>query len=333
MEKDAKKRREKMIKIIKYDQKNKDEWDEFVKNSNNGTIFHERKFIDYHPKDRFVDHSLLFKQRGKIVGLLPAVEYDQSGMKVLHSHKGASYGGIVYPCDQSIQISFDIIKSLIKYAKSEKINRIILTLPPMIYNKKMTNYIEFALIMNHFLYLKREISSTLLLENTIEENVKKFKQTSRTAFRKAEKKGIKVRLSNDYEKFYKILKNNLKIRHNVEPTHSLEELIKIAKIYPNRIRLYGAFLKDTMVAGTVMFDTNSLVTLAFYISHDEKYQEYRSVNLLFKEIIEDSIHREFKYLDYGIFTVNMEPNFGLARFKESFGANGIFRDTFAIDLK
>jgi len=60
--------------------------------------------------------------------------------------------------------------------------------------------------MNHFLYLKREISSTLLLENTIEENVKKFKQTSRTAFRKAEKKGIKVRLSNDYEKFYKILK-------------------------------------------------------------------------------------------------------------------------------
>lgn len=322
-----------MIKIIKYDKKKKIDWDEFVKKSNNGTIFHERKFINYHPKDRFVDHSLLFENRGKIVGVFPAVEYYESGMKILHSHKGASYGGIVYPYDQSIRKGFGIVKSLIKYAKSEKINRIILTLPPMIYNKKMTNYIEFALIRNHFSYLKREISSTLLLENTIEQNVKKFKQTSRTAFRKAEKKGIKVCLSNNYEKFYKILKNNLKIRHNVEPTHSLKELMKIVKIYPNRIRLYGAYLNDKMIAGTVMFDANSLVTLAFYISHDEKYQEYRAVNLLFKEIIEDSIKRNFKYLDYGIFTVNMEPNFGLARFKESFGANGIFRDTFTIDLK
>ncbi len=36
----------------------------------------------------------------------------------------------------------------------------------------------------------------------------------------------------------------------------------------------------------------------------------------------------FKYLDFGIFTVNMEPNWGLGRFKENFGARGIFRDTF-----
>ncbi|MEA3500711.1 MAG: GNAT family N-acetyltransferase [Candidatus Marinimicrobia bacterium] len=321
-----------MIKVIKFKNDRKDDWNNFVSISNNGTIFHERKFINYHPKDRFKDHSLFFKKREKIVGLLPAVEYEEAGMKILHSHKGASYGGIVYPCDQSIKKGFDIVEGLLQYAEKENFNKIILTPPPVIYNKKMTNYIEFALIKNNFSYLKREISSILLLENTIEENVKKFKQTSRTAFRKAEKKGIEIRRSNDYKKFYNILKSNLKIRHNVQPTHSLEELKKIVKIYPNRIRLYGAFLENTMVAGTVMFDVNPLVTLAFYISHDEKYQEFRAVNLLFKEIIEDSIKRKFKYLDYGIFTVNMEPNFGLARFKESFGANGIFRDTFTIDI-
>lgn len=321
-----------MIKVIKFKNDRKDDWNNFVSISNNGTIFHERKFINYHPKDRFKDHSLFFKKREKIVGLLPAVEYEEAGMKILHSHKGASYGGIVYPCDQSIKKGFDIVEGLLQYAEKENFNKIILTPPPVIYNKKMTNYIEFALIKNNFSYLKREISSILLLENTIEENVEKFKQTSRTAFRKAEKKGIEIRISNDYKKFYNILKSNLKIRHNVQPTHSLEELKKIVKIYPNRIRLYGAFLENTMVAGTVMFDVNPLVTLAFYISHDEKYQEFRAVNLLFKEIIEDSIKRKFKYLDYGIFTVNMEPNFGLARFKESFGANGIFRDTFTIDI-
>jgi lipid II:glycine glycyltransferase (peptidoglycan interpeptide bridge formation enzyme) len=40
----------------------------------------------------------------------------------------------------------------------------------------------------------------------------------------------------------------------------------------------------------------------------------------------------FKFLDFGIFTVNMEPNWGLGRFKENFGARGILRDTFILDL-
>jgi hypothetical protein len=40
----------------------------------------------------------------------------------------------------------------------------------------------------------------------------------------------------------------------------------------------------------------------------------------------------FSFLDFGIFTVNMEPNWGLGRFKENFGSRGIFRDTFYKEL-
>jgi lipid II:glycine glycyltransferase (peptidoglycan interpeptide bridge formation enzyme) len=68
--------------------------------------------------------------------------------------------------------------------------------------------------------------------------------------------------------------------------------------------------------------------LAFYISHDETYQHYRPVNLLFYEIMQRYAYEGFKYLDFGIFTVLMEPNWGLGRFKENFGARGVFRDTF-----
>ena len=58
-----------------------------------------------------------------------------------------------------------------------------------------------------------------------------------------------------------------------------------------------------------------------------KAGEIERQNRLFRDVIEDSIRRGFRYLDFGIFTVNMEPNFGLARFKESFGSSGLFRDT------
>ena len=52
------------------------------------------------------------------------------------------------------------------------------------------------------------------------------------------------------------------------------------------------------------------------------------MNLLFYEIIRQAIRDKFAYLDFGIFTVDMDPNWGLGRFKESFGAQGVFRDSF-----
>ena len=117
------------------------------------------------------------------------------------------------------------------------------------------------------------------------------------------------------------------MRHNVTPTHTLEELLLLKKIFPDRILLFGAFAEDQMVAGVVMFITNQRVVLAFYISHNEDLQQFRGVNCLFFEIIKWAIREKYAYLDFGIFTVNMDPNWGLGRFKESFGAQGIFRDT------
>ena len=83
-----------------------------------------------------------------------------------------------------------------------------------------------------------------------------------------------------------------------------------------------------MIAGVVLFICNEKVVLAFYISHDEQYQEYRGLNLLFYEIIKWGIFNGFNFLDFGTFTLNQAPNWGLARFKESFGAQGVFRDSY-----
>ena len=118
------------------------------------------------------------------------------------------------------------------------------------------------------------------------------------------------------------------MRHNVQPTHTLDELQLLKKIFPERIKLFSATFENRMVAGVVMFECNKRVTLAFYISHDEDFQQYRGVNYLFFEIIKWAIRNSYGYLDFGIFTVDMDPNWGLGRFKESFGAQGIFRDTF-----
>ena len=69
-------------------------------------------------------------------------------------------------------------------------------------------------------------------------------------------------------------------------------------------------LDNKMIGGVVNFITNNDVILAFYISHDEAFQEYRPINLLFYEIVKDAINDNFKVLDFGIFTVNEIFNCG-----------------------
>ena len=321
-----------MITTRTFKQQDTETWEKFVLRANNGTIFHERRFLSYHPKGRFRDNSLIFEKKGKIKALFPAVEIKSGKNKVLISHQGSSYGGLVVEQDMGFRDSYDYVEALLLWAEQEGFTGIQLTLPPAIYQRRVSNYIDFSLIKHGFKYKKREVSSILTLETTPEENLALFKPSHRTAVRKAVKQNVIIKESNDWATFYNILRDNLKIRHNVQPTHKLNELIKLKKLYPERIKLFGAFWGGKMVAGVVNFSVNKDVILAFYISHIEKYQHLRAVNLLFYEIIKWGQTKDFKYLDFGIFTVNMDPNFGLGRFKENFGASGVFRDTFVIEL-
>lgn len=307
-------------------------WDEFVARANNGTLFHERRFLSYHPADRFSDHSLILEKKGKIKALFPAAVQEEGGKQSLISHPGSSYGGLIVDRDLSFRDSYDIVELLVKHGKAKGYSKIKMTLPPAIYQSRVSNYIDFSLIKHGFEYAKRDVSSMLTIESTPEENLALFRTSHRTAVRKAIKQNVTISESDDWESFYQILETNLKIRHGVNPTHTLDEIIKLKTLYPDRIKLFSAFHDDKMVAGVVNFSVNKDVVLAFYISHDETRQKLRAVNLLFYEIIKWCQVNNFKYLDFGIFTVDMDPNFGLGRFKENFGASGVFRDTFEIEL-
>jgi len=320
------------ITISSYEPSFLEEWDRFVRQANNGTLFHLRRFLGYHPEGRFQDHSLTFTGPKGLLALFPAAEQKVHGERRLVSHPGASYGGLVAPIGLSFQNSYDLVESLLDYTRRQGFHGITLTLPPTIYNRRLSNYLDFALLRHGFYYLRREVSSILYLEPTPEENLAKFADASRRAVKKARQSGIAVRLSRDYTTFYDILLRNLERRHNVQPTHTLEELLRLADLFPDEIHLLAAYRGGCMIAGITIFDASPDVTLAFYISHDEAFQQYRAVNLLFYEMICRAIEQGFRYLDFGIFTVQMEPNFGLARFKESFGASGMFRDTLEIRL-
>ena len=323
-----------MFKFIPFERSGlaAEEWDIFVNGSDNGTIFHTRKFLSYHPKSRFKDASIVVLKNDKLFSVLPAVEVEREEKKMFSSHSGASYGGFVYNIDLNLKDAFELVEGLLNYSGSSKYDRIQITPPPIIYESKYSNYIDFALVKNGFNYLKRDISSVVQLDIEAGQLLSTYRAEARTAVNKSIKKGVLIKECEEFDDYFKILKKNLKLRHDVTPTHTVEELKKLKKMFPEEIRLWGAFLDKKLIAGVCNFNANPKVVLAFYISHDEDYQEYRAVNLLFYEIMKKYQEEGFRFLDFGIFTVNMDPNWGLARFKENFGARGIFRDTLYKDL-
>ena len=85
-----------MISIKKYTEKLNNIWDDFIFNSNNGTIFHTQQFLSYHQNKKFTNHSLLFFDKDILLAVLPATIIKNNNQNILCSHPGASSGGVVY---------------------------------------------------------------------------------------------------------------------------------------------------------------------------------------------------------------------------------------------
>ena len=86
-----------MFEIQRYNTTDQSAWDTFVPRGNNGTLFHLRAFLNYHPENRFTDHSLLIKKRDKLFSVFPAAEKKIGEKTHLVSHPGASVGSFVVP--------------------------------------------------------------------------------------------------------------------------------------------------------------------------------------------------------------------------------------------
>ena len=202
------------ITIESFQQSFEQDWDNFIWQANNGTIFHTRQFLNYHPPERFEDHSLIFKKDKRVIALFPAtIRYEQH-RRILTSHRGASYGGLVTKFNLGIKDTFQVVESLIQYAQDNQYQGVELTPPPIIYYHRPSHYVDFALVKNGFGYRKREISSVIPLTFSEDEVLDTFSSESRRAVRRGVKLGVEVRECEDYEIFY--FDRILKIRDRVE---------------------------------------------------------------------------------------------------------------------
>lgn len=315
------------VDLIRYEPKMQTMWDEFVWQARNGTIFHTHQFISYHPPGRFEDCSLLFQYRNNIVAVFPAAIQVRDGKRVLRSHPGTSYGGPALAFEVGINLTTDIVDKLVNFAQENGLNAIEMRLSPRIFHRYPCEELDFVLWHRGFDVTEVELSSAVPLSFEDEESFMAiFRYNTFQPTRKALREGVEVRESDDWPAFWDVLSENV-ARHGVKPTHSLEEIQRLHALLPDRIKLFAAYYKGALIAGTVVFVCNDIACHTFYIAQDYEYQRLRAQNLLLFHVLRWARSKGFRYLNLGISTEDdgRVINWGLFRFKEGFGARGVVR--------
>ncbi len=218
------------MQVRLYRKDDSEKWDEFVNGSNNGTIFHLQRFLDYHKPGKFDFHHLIFEKESNFFAVLPGQLKDG----IFKSPMGASFGGFV-----SNDISYDriteIVDAFLDHARENDFREIYLTHPLLVYYKTFTQNFDYALLHRGFDHHVHLYSSVVDLKQTYD--MDHYDKKARNAIRKAMKSGLKVEIDNDYDTFYPILVENKK-KFNLAPTHTLDELKRIEELLPGKLKLF-----------------------------------------------------------------------------------------------
>lgn len=311
------------MRVELYSEKHKDNWDNFVSQSKNGTFLFYRDFMEYH-KHRFNDFSLLFYKGEKLIALLPGNLKEQT----YYSHQGLSYGGLIMDKSTTTALTIEIFEHFITILRQQGVKEIIYKTIPHIYHTIPSEEDLYALFVNKAQIIGRGISSTLLLNEN-----HKYSTIRKRGIKRALSNKLRVEENQDIQSFWNILEENLHKRYNAKPVHSIDEISLLKEKFPFNIVFLGVYNElNKMLAGCILFITSKVVHLQ-YIAASAEGKESGATDLLIDYIVNRKWDGQ-TYFDYGISTENngLYLNQGLINHKEGFGARGIAYDIYSIKL-
>lgn len=311
------------IQVSVYQAHHQDEWDNFVRESKNGTFLLERGFVEYH-KDRFQDCSLMLRNpEGRLVAVLPATQRDSD----LHSHLGLTYGGLVLSYRTGAAFAMEALDAVTHYMRDTGLNYLHYKTIPWIYHRHPAEEDRYALFRAGAVLSRRDVLSVVPAADRV-----KYQDRRARGVKSAAKAGIAIGESTSFEPFWTVLEENLKGRFGVNPVHSLAEVTLLHSRFSDAIRLFEAKLGDEVVAGCVIFETPTVAHVQ-YISANETGKRAHALDALFHHLISD-VYRDKRFFDFGISNEDegRSLNMGLVEQKEGFGARSVVHDYYTLAI-
>jgi hypothetical protein len=215
-----------------------------------------------------------------------------------------------------------------QFLKEKNIVKIVYKCIPYIYHIKPSEEDRYALFRNDAKLIRRDVTSTIDLTDQV-----RYSKGRKWTINKAKKESIETFESDDYEIFWELLTGVLESNHEAKPVHTLEEIRKLASLFPKNIRLFLAKKDEKIVSGALIYENQNIVHTQ-YLANSEEGRELGALDLLIDYLIKD-IYKNKKYFDFGISNENAGRylNTGLIAQKEGFGARAVVHDFYELEIK
>ncbi len=310
------------LTVLPYTPDHAARWNDFVAASHNGTFLHNRGFMDYHA-DRFTDASVMVEKDGKLLAVMPAnVDGD-----TLISHGGLTYGGIIVGGAMRTALMGEVVSAILAHGAASGLSRLIYKPAPHFYHATPVEEDIYALFLAGGSLIQCDASAAIALKRA-----PAVSQSRRQGAKRAADAGLVVRESQDWAAYWGVLQLVLAKHHGALPTHTLSEIQRLADQFPDRIRLFGAFRGDRMLAGVVSFDCGRTVHIQ-YMANDPEGRGLGGLDLILLTLITETF-ADRDWFDFGISTTDggAHLNVGLAQQKEMFGARCVLYQRYEIPL-
>lgn len=318
------------FKVKQFHSSQSHRWNDFVDNSNEGTLFHRLDFLAYHgEKFSKNKHHLIIHKGQAIHAVMPLAIFDEDGRRVARSPYGGSYGGPAFSKPQNYQDSHGVVEAILEYLESQGVSELTLTLPISVCYRRYSETLRLVLLERGFQCINRDISSVVCLDKNnpaSKEMTSRVRNTARKA-RKARKIGVDVVHHAPIADFWQVLEMTF-AKHGSKPTHTLAEFQWLHECNSERVYVDIATLDGIPVAGVGYFVINQNVNSSFYLCQDPQKQQAQGLSLLIYEGLERAQKEGFRWFDFGTSSAHMQGSPNIFRFKEGFGAIGVFRETY-----
>jgi hypothetical protein len=307
--------------IKKYQTADYQTWNKFITVAKNATFLFHRDFMEYHA-DRFLDHSLIVLDGEKWVAVLPANQVDNE----LHSHQGLTYGGLLYNDKTKLTVIIEVLRNILVYLNEKNINYLHIKTIPYIYHQKPADEILYPLYLTDAQLTKRDSLSVIDLREPF-----KFSKDRIAGINRGIKSNLKIIEVTDFHLFWnEILIPNMLRKHNTKPTHSAADITLLHSKFPANIRQFNVYENDKVVAGTTIFESQT-VAHAQYIFADQSKSQNGCLDFLYDHLI-TNIFKNKKYLDFGSSNgyLGDKLNVSLSYWKQSFGASTVVQDFYKV---
>lgn len=311
------------MEVRNYSDDDQQVWDDFVQQSKNGTFLFRRGYMDYH-RDRFKDHSLIVHDGGaEPLALLPA----HRAADTLHSHGGLTYGGFITTEAMKLPKMLEVFERVVSHLQQAGFTRMIYKTVPSIYHRIPAEEDRCALFVARARIVRRGALAVVAREAR-----PSFQERRVRGIKKAQKQGVTVKETQDFDGYWKLLTDRLRESHQSSPVHTADEIKSLRTAFPANIRLFGAFAGDELLGGVVIHETDR-VARAQYIAASSRGQACGALDLTFSELLT----REYRtkcFFDLGTSDEanGWSINKGLIDQKEGYGARVVAHDHYELGL-